>query len=112
MYEHHTETPIETIRFYFRILTSILRAFILVFVSLTFGVFGYHYIENMAWVDAILNASMILGGMGPVDQMKTIEGKLFASFYALYSGIVLIGLMGILLTPVFHRVLHKFHHKK
>ena len=77
--------------------------------SLCLGICGYHYIENLRWVDALLNASMILSGMGPVDAMKTNTGKLFASFYALYSGLVLIGLVGLLLAPIFHRVLHSFH---
>ena len=73
------------------------------------GVAGYHYFEHLPWIDALLNASMILGGMGPVDPVKSVAGKLFASFYALYSGLVLIGLMGLLLAPVFHRILHSFH---
>lgn len=78
-------------------------------VSLGIGIVGYHYFEQMAWIDALLNASMILGGMGPVDPLYTDEGKIFASFYAIYSGVFLIFCGGILLAPIFHRVLHHFH---
>jgi hypothetical protein len=77
--------------------------------SLALGICGYHYIEGIPWVDSLLNASMILGGMGPVDSLHTTAGKLFASFYALYSGLLLISLAGLMLAPVVHRLLHKFH---
>jgi len=77
--------------------------------SLALGVLGYHFIEGMRWIDSLLNASMILGGMGPVDPLKTTGGKLFASFYALYSGLAIISIAGLLLAPVVHRVMHKFH---
>jgi hypothetical protein len=77
--------------------------------SLAFGICGYHFVGQLPWIDALLNASMILGGMGPVDALKTDAGKLFASFYALYSGLVIIGVAGLLLAPVVHRFLHKFH---
>jgi hypothetical protein len=77
--------------------------------SLALGVCGYHFIEGLPWIDALLNASMILGGMGPVDPLKSTAGKLFASFYALYSGLAIISIAGLLLAPVVHRVMHKFH---
>ncbi len=77
--------------------------------SLAVGVSGYHYLDGLPWVDSLLNASMILGGMGPVDTLKTDAGKVFASIYALYSGLALIAVVGLLLTPVIHRFLHKFH---
>lgn len=78
-------------------------------VSLAVGVVGYHQIEHLAWVDALLNASMILGGMGPVDQLHTSAGKLFASGYALYSGFVALIVAGLVLAPILHRLLHRFH---
>lgn len=84
-------------------------AVIVVVLSLLAGVCGYHFLEHLPWVDALLNASMILGGMGPVDPVKTSGGKIFASFYALYSGLALITIAGLLLAPVVHRLLHKFH---
>lgn len=78
-------------------------------ISLAVGVCGYHYLGGLRWIDSLLNASMILGGMGPVDTIKSDAGKIFASVYALYSGLALIAIVGILLTPVLHRFLHKFH---
>lgn len=77
--------------------------------SLTFGVCGYHFLEGLPWIDALLDASMILGGMGPVDPIRTTTGKLFASFYALYSGLAIISVAGLLLAPIVHRFLHRFH---
>ncbi len=77
--------------------------------SLALGVCGYHFLERLRWIDALLNASMILGGIGPVDPVRTTGGKLFASFYALFSGLVIIGVAGLLLAPIGHRFLHKFH---
>lgn len=77
--------------------------------SLAVGVCGYHYLDGLPWIDSLLNASMILGGMGPVDPLKTDAGKIFASVYALYSGLALIAVVGLLLAPVIHRLLHKFH---
>jgi hypothetical protein len=78
-------------------------------VALLIGIAGYHWVAGLDWVDSLLEASMILGGMGPVNPIETTSAKLFASGYALFSGLVLIGIMGIVLTPVVHRVLHKFH---
>ncbi len=77
--------------------------------SLGMGMLGYHFLENLSWIDSLLNASMILGGMGPVAPLQTVTGKLFASFYALYSGVILLASVGILVTPIFHRFLHRFH---
>lgn len=78
-------------------------------ISLAVGVCGYHYTENLPWIDALLDASMILGGMGPVSTLQTWEGKLFASFYALYSCFVALGIISILMAPVMHSVLHHYH---
>jgi hypothetical protein len=77
--------------------------------SLAAGMCGYHFLERLPWIDALLNASMILGGMGPVDPIRTAAGKIFASCYALYSGLAIISVAGLLLAPVVHRFLHKFH---
>lgn len=78
-------------------------------VALAVGVLGYHFIAGLAWVDALLDASMILGGMGPVSELHTTSAKLFASAYALFSGLVFIGVMGLTLSPILHRMLHHFH---
>ena len=78
-------------------------------IVLFIGVAGYHYLDDLNWIDSLLEASMILGGMGPVNPIKTTSAKIFASAYALFSGLVFIGIMGIVLTPIAHRLLHKFH---
>jgi hypothetical protein len=77
--------------------------------SLWIGMAGYHYFEGLSYLESFLNASMLLGGMGPVDMPKTDAGKLFAGAYALYAGLLFLVLTAILLAPVFHRVLHRFH---
>jgi hypothetical protein len=81
----------------------------LILFSLLLGVIGYHWIGGLAWVDSILNASMILTGMGPVDPMRTTAAKLFASVYAVFSGVAFLTSVGVLLAPLFHRFLHHFH---
>ena len=73
------------------------------------GTVGYHVIGTLGWVDAFLNASMILSGMGPVDRMQTTAAKLFAAFYALFSGLVFIGVVGVVLAPWLHRLFHWLH---
>jgi len=77
--------------------------------SLAVGTAGYHLFGELRWLDSFYNASMILTGMGPVDPMNTERGKLFASFYALYSGIAFLSMAAVLLAPIVHRILHKFH---
>ena len=81
----------------------------LVVVSLAVGMWGYQHFEHLEWRDAFLNAAMLLGGMGPVEAPATPGGKLFAGFYALYAGLILLVSVGIMLTPVFHRLMHRFH---
>ena len=92
-----------------RMAKSLALAGLLILVALSIGVSGYHWIAGFGWVDSLLEASMILGGMGPVNQLPTTGAKIFASAYALFSGLMFIGVMGIVLTPVAHRLLHKFH---
>ncbi len=78
-------------------------------VGLGIGVAGYHYVVGLPWIDALLNATLILGGEGPVDPTPTVGGKLFASFYALFSGLMFVTVTALLLSPFMRRVLHKFH---
>ncbi|HYW70939.1 MAG TPA: hypothetical protein VE961_07895 [Pyrinomonadaceae bacterium] len=92
-----------------RILASLAIAIVLIFIALCVGLAGYHFIAGFNFVDSLLEASMILGGMGPVHDLQSDAAKLFASIYALFSGVIFIALMGIILAPVAHRVLHKFH---
>ena len=84
-------------------------ALMIVGASWLLGILGYKVLEGMSWIDAILNAAMILGGMGPVDPLQTDAGKLFASFYALFSGVVFLVAAGLVVAPIFHRLLHRFH---
>jgi len=95
--------------FYHRFLVALACSAGLIGFSLGLGILGYHFIARLEWVDAILNASMILTGMGPVNTLDTVTAKLFASAYALFSGVVFITATGILLAPIFHRVLRRFH---
>ena len=81
----------------------------LILMSLSVGVVGYRHVCGFGWVDAVLNAAMILTGMGPVDRMESDGAKLFAAFYALFSGVVFVTAAGLLVAPIFHRVLHRFH---
>lgn len=86
-----------------------LLALIVVAIALAIGVFGYHFIAHLSWIDSLLNASMILGGMGPVDPLQTTAAKLFASFYALFSGLAFVGIASLMIAPFAHRLLHRFH---
>lgn len=109
MYEHNTERLLSREKFALRVIRHATLALLILLFSLGLGVVGYHVTDGFPWLDSLLNASMILGGMGPVDKINSDSGKLFASFYALYSGIVFIGIAGIVVAPVAHRVLHKLH---
>ncbi|MEK6642601.1 MAG: hypothetical protein AABZ08_01730 [Planctomycetota bacterium] len=92
-----------------RLVRSGALAVVIVGAALLMGVLGYHGFEGLSWIDSLLNASMILGGMGPVDVLHTQKGKLFASAYALFSAVVLLTVAALLFAPVAHRLLHRFH---
>jgi hypothetical protein len=109
MYEHRSEPLLPLRAFLLRLSRHGAVAFGLLGVSLAVGMAGYHLFEKLHWMDAFLNSSMLLGGMGPVDPPKTEAGKLFAGLYALYAGLVVITVAAIMVTPIFHRVLHHFH---
>lgn len=109
MYETRTHAPIPRPHFVRRMLLHFLAATALVIGSLGVGMAGYAVYEGLGWCDSFLNAAMLLGGMGPVETPQTVGGKLFAGCYALYAGLVFLVATGLLLIPVFHRVLHKFH---
>lgn len=95
--------------FHHRFLLALALSGTLIGISLGLGILGYHFIAGLDWVDSLLNAAMILTGMGPVSTLNSDAAKLFASAYALFSGVVFISATGILLTPIFHQVLHRFH---
>jgi len=109
MYEHRKDSPIASHRFARRLVFHASVAAGLLFGSLLLGMAGYAYFEGMAWRDAFLNAAMLLGGMGPVDKLRTEGGKVFAGVYALYAGMVFLVVAGLILAPVVHRLLHKYH---
>ena len=109
MFERRHEEILPLHRFIRRMLACAALATALIALALGLGVLGYHHFGGLPWVDALLNASMILTGMGPVDTLRSDGAKFFASAYALFSGLIFISLMGLLLLPVVHRVLHKFH---
>ena len=109
MFEQHHEPLLPKNAFVLRLIGHALVALAIIVGSLAMGVLGYHFFGGLAWLDALENASMLLGGMGPVAEMHTVAGKLFASFYALFAGLIFLVLAGVLLAPVLHRFLHHFH---
>jgi len=109
MYEHHRQPLASRKVFARRLAFNGFIGMVLLAFSLIIGMLGYHFLESLSWIDSLLNASMILGGMGPVNDMQTNGGKIFASFYAIYSGVILLASVGILIAPIFHRFLHHFH---
>jgi hypothetical protein len=108
-YEPKQAPPISTRRFVLRLLGHGGAVTVIILASLGVGMWGYGHYEHLAWRDAFLNASMLMGGMGPVETPQSPGGKLFAGCYALYSGLVFIASTGILFVPVAHRILHYFH---
>lgn len=109
MYEHKKQPLAPKEIFYKRVLSNFVYTSVLLGLCLLIGVFGYHFAAEKSWIDSLLNASMILSGMGPVGDIGPDIGKYFASFYALFSGVAFITSMGILITPIAHRFFHKLH---
>lgn len=109
MYESKNQPPIPRSSFARRLAAHLGLASCLLLVSLGAGMFGYVQLEHMAWIDAFLNAAMLLGGMGPVNLPQTGGGKFFAGVYALYAGLVFIVTAALVFTPIVHRVIHHFH---
>jgi TRAP-type C4-dicarboxylate transport system permease small subunit len=104
---HEQIAPVSV--FVTRLIGSVAMALALIALVLMIGIAGYHSLAGYNWVDSLLEASMILGGMGPVNQLPNDTAKIFASAYALFSGLIFIAVMGLVLSPVVHRILHKFH---
>ena len=109
MFERRHEKLAPVNVFVKRIIASFGIAFTLIAAALTIGISGYHWLAGFDFVDSLLEASMILAGMGPVNPLPTEGAKIFASMYALFSGLVFIAVMGVVLSPIVHRFLHKFH---
>ena len=108
-FEHRREPLISPRRFVGRMLKAIGLWLALAVVGLAIGMAGYAEFEGMSLTDAYVNAAMILSGMGPLGELKTTAGKLFAGSYAIFSGLVIVIATGFVLAPIFHRVLHRFH---
>lgn len=109
LYEHRSEPLLPRREFYLRVLGHILMVAALVLGSLLGGMAGYHHYAGKNWVDSFLNASMLLGGMGPVGDLPSDRAKVFAGVYALYAGLVFIASSGIIIAPIAHRILHRLH---
>jgi hypothetical protein len=109
MYEPRSHPLLSRAKFIRRVGYHTLIALIFIAVALGVGVLGYHWLGHLKWIDSLLNASMILGGMGPVDPLQSNVAKVFASCYALFSGLAFIGIAGVMLAPFAHRLLHRFH---
>lgn len=108
-YEHRSQPLLPRRHYLRRLAWHGLLGLALILASLAIGILGYHILEGLSWLDSLLNASMILGGMGPVNELHSNAGKLFASFYSLFAGIVFLIIAGILVAPVVHRFLHRLH---
>ena len=109
MFERRKEPLLPRRAFYARLARSFGVASLIILISLAIGIAGYHFLEDLSWLDAFVNAAMILSGMGPLAQLQTAAGKLFAGCYALFSGLAFLSAVGVVVTPVFHRFIHKFH---
>ena len=109
MYEHRSQPLLPRRQFLLRLLRHAVAATAFLSVGLAVGVLGYHFFERLSWLDSLLNASMILGGMGPVAELQTRAGKVFASLYAIFSGIFFLVVAGIVIAPIFHRIMHRLH---
>ena len=109
MYENRNQKLASIAIFYQRVIKHIIIATLVMIICLSIGIMGYHYTADIPWLDAVHNASMILSGMGPVVEIKTVLGKWFSSFYVLFSGVVFITNIGIILAPALHRMFHRFH---
>ena len=109
MFEHRKKPLVSRAAFLRRMVLSLLLGLSVLAPVLGLGMVGYHFFEHLSWLDAFVSAAMILSGMGPMGPLQTEEGKFFAGCYALFSGLVFITISGILLVPIAHRALHKFH---
>jgi len=108
-FEHLHEPLISKVKFYKRLINNSLIALVIIIISLTIGISGYMGFAHMTFVNALLNASMILGGMGPVDVLPNDASKYFASAYALFSGVTFLSIVGVLFAPLLHRIMHHYH---
>ncbi len=108
-FEHRRQPLLSSGEFAQRLAVAFLMALLLLGIWMLIGMVGYHWLAGLAWIDSFLNAAMIVGGMGPVDLLSSGTAKLFAGTYAILSGVIFLSIFGVLIAPVFHRFLHRFH---
>jgi hypothetical protein len=108
-FEHRSQPLLSREKYLQRIGRYSLFSVTLIGISLFLGILGYHFLNHLSWEDSLLNASMILSGMGPVDALTTSSAKIFASFYSIFSGVVFMSTVAVFLAPIAHRFLHKLH---
>ena len=109
MFEHRSKPLLPLPAFYWRLVRSLGLGLLVIVFALGVGMAGYRSFEPMSWVDAFVNAAMILSGMGPATELHTSAGKIFAGCYALFSGLAFFAILGIIFAPAVHRFLHRFH---
>jgi hypothetical protein len=109
MFEHHTQPLLSTRAYAHRVLRSAVAGMALIVPTLLAGMIGYRVLENLAWTDAFLDSAMLLGGMGPVHEPVTQAGKVFAGVYAIFCGLLVILVAGVMMAPIVHRAMHRFH---
>ena len=109
MYERRKQPLLSRARFTKRVIRHFTLALLVLAIGLGIGVLGYHWLGELNWIDSLLNASMILGGMGPVDTLHSSAAKMFASCCALFSGLAFIGIASVIIAPFAHRILHRFN---
>ncbi|MBI3884356.1 MAG: hypothetical protein HY302_01300 [Opitutae bacterium] len=109
MFEHRKDQLLPRREFALRLGWSVAAGAVLILFSLSIGICGYHFLNDEVWIDAFVDAAMILSGMGPLSSLHGETAKLFAGCYAIYCGIALIATTGVILAPVIHRSLHRFH---
>ena len=108
-FEHHSSPLLPARKFYRRMAWFTLFTIVLILFSLGIGMVGYHFTNHLTWIDSLVNASMILTGMGPVDPLKNNAAKWFASIYAIFSGVAFLSTVAVFLSPMLHRFMHRFH---
>lgn len=108
-FEHRSMPVLSRAQFLMRVSRYGVFSLVLILFSLGIGILGYHFLNELSWLDSLLNAAMILTGMGPVDPLKNDAAKWFASFYAIFSGVAFLSIVAVFLSPMVHRFLHKHH---
>lgn len=109
MYENYSQPILPFRKFRIRLLKNFIWACLILLLSLLAGILGYHFLEGLSWVDSMLNAAMILTGMGPIHALTNDSAKIFATIYALYSGVAFLTVIAVFMAPVIHRFMHHFH---